>query len=29
MFENKIYWDMKLNLDEIVDETLMVLALSF
>ena len=29
MFENKIYWDMKLNLDETVDETLMVLALSF
>lgn len=39
MFENKIYWNMKLNLDETVNETwgfgifgpkhLMVLALSF
>lgn len=39
MFENKIYWDVKVNLDETVNETwgfgifgpkyLMVLALSF
>ena len=29
MFENRIYWNMKLNLDETVNETLMVLALSF